>query len=170
MIGAWGAWLQVTVYAALTFVNSGACIGWLQHWLWLPLQQYSYDALNTAAHSHVMNLSSDFHESKDASDIHQAVFQGRSITSLVDTICFSVLPMFLDLFLIGGYLFLLFGPYMTLDLLVTTLFYIYTTTKLVAMAQGRRRIYITHNIKEWTSAYSSIGNWRVSTVGFFFLF
>jgi ABC-type transport system involved in Fe-S cluster assembly fused permease/ATPase subunit len=113
-----------------------------------------------------MSLSSDFHESKEASDIYQAVFQGRSITGLVDTVCFSVLPMFVDLFLVGGYLYFLFGPYMTLDLLVTTLFYIYTTTKLVSMAQERRRTYITHYRKEWTSAYSSIGNWRVSTVRF----
>jgi ABC-type transport system involved in Fe-S cluster assembly fused permease/ATPase subunit len=152
------------VYVILTFVNSGACLGWLKFWLWLPLQQYSYDALNVAAQSHVMNLSSDFHDSKEASDIHQAVFQGRSITGLVDTICFSVLPMFVDLFLVGVYLFFLFGPYMMLDLLATTLFYIYTTTKLVSLAQERRRAYITHFRKEWTSAYSCIDNWRISTV------
>ena len=152
------------VYATLTFLNSGACLGWLNYWLWLPLQQYSYDALTNAAQSHVMSLSSDFHESKDASEIHQSLVQGRSIISLVDTICFEVLPMFVDLFLVGAYLFFLFGPYMMLDLLATMILYIYITTKLVSMARERRLAYITGSRNEWTSAHSCIDNWRVSTV------
>jgi ABC-type transport system involved in Fe-S cluster assembly fused permease/ATPase subunit len=159
-----GAWIAVAVYAALTFANSGACIGWLQFWLWQPVEDYSYNALNTAAYSHVMNLSCDFHEAKEPSEIHQAVLQGRSITGLVDTICFQLIPMFIDLILVFAFLYYLFGPYMALNLAITTLFYLYTTTKLVKITQARRRDYILFWRKEWRSAHNSLDNWRVASV------
>lgn len=139
-------------------------MGWIQFWLWQPLQQYSYDALNTAAHAHVMNLSSDFHENKEPSEIHQAVFQGRSVTGLVDTVCFQLIPMFIDLVLVFSYLYYLFGPYMALIPAFTTILYLYSTTKLVSLAAKRRRAYITDYRNEWMAAYSSLGNWRVASV------
>ena len=39
--------LPVVIYAVLLFANGGACIGWLRKWLWMPVEQYSYDALST---------------------------------------------------------------------------------------------------------------------------
>lgn len=111
-----------------------------------------------------MNLSSDFHETKEPAYIHQAVFQGGSITGLVDTFFFQLLPMFIDLFLVFVYLYYLFGAYMALTLATTTLFYLYTTAKLVSMASARRREYVTYYRKEWYSSYNSVGNWRVASV------
>jgi ABC-type transport system involved in Fe-S cluster assembly fused permease/ATPase subunit len=139
-------------------------VGLIQFWLWQPLEQYSYNALNTAAHAHVMNLSSDFHEKKEPHEIHQAVHQGRSVTGLVDTVCFQLIPMFIDLVVVFVYLYYVFGPYMALIPAFTTITYIYCTTKLVSMAATRRREYITDYRKEWTDANSSLGNWRVASV------
>jgi ABC-type transport system involved in Fe-S cluster assembly fused permease/ATPase subunit len=158
------AWIAVGIYSALSFANSSACIGWLQFWLWQPIEQYSYDALTSAVHGHVMSLSSEFHESRTASDIHQTINQGRSITNIVDTVCFKVGPTVVDLIFVFAYLLYLFGPYMALDLVVTTSFYLYTTMKLVSLAQKRRRTYHTYWRKEWSSLVSSINNWRVASV------
>lgn len=158
------AWIAVGVYSALTFANSSACFGWLQFWLWQPIEQYSYDALTSAVHGHVMSLSSEFHESRTASDIHQTINQGRAITDIVDTVCFKIGPTSVDLVLVFAYLYYLFGPYMALDLAATTFIYLYTTTKLVGLASSRRRIYHTHYRKEWSSLVSSINNWRVASV------
>jgi hypothetical protein len=38
-------WLEVALYAVLLFANGGACIGWLRKWLWMPVEQYSYDGM-----------------------------------------------------------------------------------------------------------------------------
>jgi ABC-type transport system involved in Fe-S cluster assembly fused permease/ATPase subunit len=113
-----------------------------------------------------MSLSSEFHESRTASDIHQTINQGRAITDIVDTVCFSLGPTFVDLLLVFAYLYYLFGPYMALDLAVTTFFYLYTTTKLVSLAANRRRTYHTYFRKEWSSLVSSVNNWRVASVSY----
>lgn len=156
-------WVAASIYATLTFLNSGSCIGWVQFWLWRPLEQYAYQELSTAAHQHVMSLSSDFHEKKDASDIHRAVNQGQSVTRLVEMVCFEILPMLVDLVAVCIYLNFLFGPYMGLILAVTSLTFLYTTTKLVSLATTKRRLYLKSFRKEWMSIYMSIDNWRTAS-------
>lgn len=157
--------IEVALYAALIFAKSNACVGWLQQWLWQPIEFYAYNALNTAAQSHVMSLSSDFHAAKETNEIHLAVFQGKNIIQFVDTVCFQVVPMFIDLSLVFGYLYYLFGPYMALNLAVTTLVYLYLTSKLTAMADTSRREYIVHFKREWRAQHSTIGNWQLASVG-----
>lgn len=103
-------WLPVLSYAVLRFVNGGACIGWLRKWLWLPLEQHSYRAFSTVAHSHIMNLSSDFHDSKVSSDLMHAAHGGRMVTELLESICFQIVPMFIDLTIAFGYLWFLLAP------------------------------------------------------------
>jgi ABC-type transport system involved in Fe-S cluster assembly fused permease/ATPase subunit len=136
----------------------------LQFWLWQPLEYYSYDALNSAAHRHVMELSSDFHDSKETSYVNGAVMQGGGIRSLIDKLIFTLIPMFIDLFLVFAYLYYLFGPYMALTLAATTFFYLYTTAKLSDMSATRRRAYIVYYHKEFYSSYSSVENWRTASV------
>jgi ABC-type transport system involved in Fe-S cluster assembly fused permease/ATPase subunit len=111
-----------------------------------------------------MSLSSEFHESRTTGDIHQTISQGKGIRKIVDTVFFSLGPMFIDLFLVFAYLYYLFGPYMALDLAATTFFYLYTTAKLVSLAANRRRTYHTYYRKEWSSSVSSVNNWRVASV------
>ncbi|KFY12165.1 hypothetical protein V492_04048 [Pseudogymnoascus sp. VKM F-4246] len=156
-------WFAATVYASLTFLNSGSCIGWVQFWLWRPLEQYAEQSLSTASHQHVMSLSSDFHESKDSADIHRAVNQGQSVTKLVEMMIFEVMPMMIDLAAVCIYLNYLFGPYMGLILAVTSLVFIYCTAKLVSLATNKRRQYMKAFRKEWLSVYTSIDNWRTAS-------
>ena len=113
-----------------------------------------------------MSLSSEFHETRSTGDIHQTISQGKGIRKIVDTCFFSLGPMFIDLFLVFAYLYYLFGPYMALDLAATTLFYLYTTAKLVALAANRRRIYHMYYRTEWYSSLSSVGNWRIASVSY----
>lgn len=156
-------WFAATVYATLTFLNSGSCIGWVQFWLWRPLEQYAEQSLSTASHQHVMSLSSDFHESKDSADIHRAVNQGQSVTRLVEMMIFEVMPMMIDLSAVCIYLNYLFGPYMGLILAVTSLVFVYCTAKLVSLATNKRRLYMKSHRKEWISVYTSIDNWRTAS-------
>ena len=158
--------LPVVIYAVLLFANGGACIGWLRKWLWMPVEQYSYDALSTASHAHLMSLSSDFHDSKTSSDLTQAVHGGRSVSDLLETVCFQVIPMFIDLSVAFAYLWTLFGPYMGFIMAVTVISYLYITTKLVAVRAEKRRDYVTVYRKEWTVGQQSLDGWSTASVCF----
>jgi ABC-type transport system involved in Fe-S cluster assembly fused permease/ATPase subunit len=157
-------WIPVLMYAVLLFISGGACIGWIRKWLWLPVEQYSYDALSTASHAHLMSLSSDFHDSKSSSDLTQAVSGGRSVTYLLETVCFQVVPMFIDLIIAFGYLSYIFGPYMGLILVVEAITYFYTTTKLVAGRAEKRREFVTIYRKEWTIGQQSLDGWNTASL------
>ncbi|KAI9738060.1 MAG: hypothetical protein M1818_005488 [Claussenomyces sp. TS43310] len=157
------SWVNAVIYVTLSFANSGGCIGWLQFWLWLPLEKYGSERLTTVAHAHVMDLSCDFHDNTNSSDIHIAVERGTSITELVELVSFRILPMFADLCLAVAYLYYLFGAYMGLNIIFTSIIYVYTTTKLISMATATRRKYMTHNRKQWKMGFASIDNWQNAT-------
>ncbi|TVY23227.1 Heavy metal tolerance protein [Lachnellula hyalina] len=157
-------WVAITVYAVLRFISSGGCIGWIQRWLWIPVEQYSYNALNTASHAHIMDLSSDFHDNKSSSDIIQAMRGGSSIADLLELVCFQVLPMFIDLAIAVAYLWSIFGPYMGLMIAATAISYLYVTTKLVSLRAPKRRDYITVSRKEWTVGYGSLDGWVTASL------
>jgi ABC-type multidrug transport system fused ATPase/permease subunit len=159
-------WLPVIIYAVLLFVNGDACIGWIRKWLWLPLEQCSYVALSTASQAHIMSLSSDFHESdnKNTSDLMQAATTGRSVINLLETICFQVVPMFVDSVIAFGYLWFLFGPFMGLLLATTFFSYFYVTTKLITATAERRRQYTAIHRREYIVGHQSLESWNIASV------
>lgn len=130
----------------------------------MPIEQYSYDALSTASHAHIMSLSSDFHDSKTSSDLTQAINGGQSVASLVETVLFQIIPMFIDLAVAFGYLWKVFGPYMGLVMVCFVVTYLYTTTKLVALRAEKRRDYITIYRKEWTIGQQSLDGWNTASL------
>lgn len=136
----------------------------MQSYLWKPLQLYSYEAITTAAHSHVMDLSLDFHEGKSPQAIHHDMHQGQSITNLVDQVCFKLVPMLLGLGITCGYLYQLFGAYMALNVAFTALLYFYVTAKLVRRTTPPRRFYTRFYRKEWNSGHSTIDCWQLASV------
>ncbi|PBP16225.1 ABC transporter [Diplocarpon rosae] len=157
-------WLPIAVYAFLRFISGGAGIGWLRTWLWMPLEQYSYDALSTASHAHLMSLSCDFHDNKISSDVTQAVHGGRSISDLLDLVCFQVVPMFIDLVVAFAYLWILFGAYVGLMMVLTAATYLYITTKLYSRRAQIRRDYITLYRKEYTIGQQSLDGWSTASL------
>ncbi|TVY75636.1 Heavy metal tolerance protein [Lachnellula suecica] len=157
-------WMSIGVYALLLFLIRGGAIHWIQQWLWIPVEQYSYDALCTASHAHIMTLSSDFHDSKTSSDLINAINGGKNVAELLDTICFQVVPMFIDLGIAVAYLWAIFGPYMGLIIALTAISYFYITTKLVSQRAQIRRDYITLMRKEWTVGYSSLEGWSTASL------
>lgn len=155
-----GPWLAIALYALFRFLSSGAGIGLVRWWLWKPVQQYSYEALSTTAHAHLMNLSSDFHDSKTTAELSQAIRQGRSVSSLMEMICFKVLPTFIDLAVAFTYLYWLFGPYMALLTGAITVLFLWATTKLMAFAIPSRRIFIKAMRKEAITVHQGFDGWQ----------
>ncbi len=128
------------------------------------MEQYSYDAISTASHAHIMNLSSDFHDSKTSSDLSQAISGGRSVADLLETVLFQVIPMFIDLAVAFAYLLSLFGPYMGLLMAATVVCYLYTTTKLATLRADQRRNYVVIYRKEWNVGHQSLDSWNTASL------
>ncbi|KAF5867462.1 putative abc transporter protein [Botrytis fragariae] len=156
-------WTPVLLYSLLRYINGGSCLTVIRTWLWNPLEQYAYKTLSLAAHSHIMNLSSDFHDSKSSSDLFQVVHGGRSVADLMEMVCFQVVPMIIDLVIAFIY-FGAFGPYMFLVLVVTFVSYMYATVKLISMRTNQRRDYITFARKEWTTGQESLDGWTTANL------
>jgi ABC-type transport system involved in Fe-S cluster assembly fused permease/ATPase subunit len=148
----------------LWLLNSDIGIKWLQSSLWKPVQRHGYKSINIAAHLHVMKQSLDFHECKEPQAILQDMDQGHPITSLVEKICFKLVPMLLDLCILCCYLYQRFGAYMALDVAFTTLFYLYVTAKLSKRATLPLRDYIRYYRKERSSGHSTIECWQLASV------
>ncbi|RSM00481.1 hypothetical protein CEP52_009107 [Fusarium oligoseptatum] len=66
--------------------------------LWIPVSQYSYRGLTTAAFNHVHSLSLDFHLSKRTGEVLSALNKGASINQFLEQVTFQVFPMLVDLF------------------------------------------------------------------------
>lgn len=112
----------------------------------------------------MMNLSSDFHDSKITSDLIQAIFGGRSISLLLEAVFFQIVPMSIDLLLAVGYLASQFGPYMGLMLMITVFLYIYTSTKLHAYRARKRRNFINMFRKQINIGEESLDFWSTASL------
>ena len=122
--------MEVFLFILIRWLGSGAGIPALQRYLWVPIDQYAYRCITTAAYNHVMSLSSEFHTSKDTGEIYGAVQQGRAVTGFVDMVLFSVLPMLADLIVAFGYFYITFGIYMALIVTFASCVYVWITSRL----------------------------------------
>jgi hypothetical protein len=72
--------------------------------------------------------------------------------------------MFIDLTLIFRYLIYVFGPYIALNLVATSLAYLYITSKLTVLANGTLKERNMCYVKEWEVLQSTISNWEIAAV------
>lgn len=158
-------WLEISLYILYSWLNSGAGIFALKNYFWLPVEQYAYKAISTASYNHVMNLSSDFHDSKRSGELYQTINLGHSVNNLLETILFQILPMLVDLAVAIAYLYYLFGAYMALIVAAVVVAYLWASTYFNARQISVRRGLIGNLHKEWQIMYDTMGSWQ--TVSYF---
>lgn len=132
-------WVQVMIFAVLRVLSSEAGLPLIRYLLWMPVEYYSHEALSVAAYSHVMNLSSEFHDSQSSSDIQVAISNGYHITSLLESICFQAIPMIIDLVVAFTYLSVKFGPYEGFITIATGLAFIQSAAQLISKFKEKRK-------------------------------
>ena len=132
-------WFEVFLFVLFRWLDSGSGVSALQAYLWIPIDQYSYRTISTAAYNHVMSLSHDFHSTKKTADLYTSVTTGRSINGFIESILFAVLPMFADLCVAFAYFFIKFDAYMALIVAVVMIVYLWVTAKLGSMGNQMRR-------------------------------
>ncbi|KAI2083838.1 ATP-binding cassette-type vacuolar membrane transporter Hmt1 [Ophidiomyces ophidiicola] len=131
-------WVGICLYVFYRFLQgSQGLIGSLRSFLWIPVSQYSYMELSTAAFEHVHGLSLDFHLGKKTGEVISALNKGNSINNFLEQVTFQVLPMLIDLCVAIGYFMIAFDVYYALVVTIVTFAYLYVTIRL---AQWRAEI------------------------------
>lgn len=131
-------WLQICLYILYRWLQGNqGLIGSLRSSLWIPVSQYSYMELSTAAFEHVHSLSLDFHLGKKTGEVLSALSKGNSINTFLEQVTFQVVPMLIDLGVAIGYFLIFFDPYYALVVAIVTFCYLYVT---IRMAQWRAEI------------------------------
>ncbi|KAI9861420.1 MAG: hypothetical protein M1813_005317 [Trichoglossum hirsutum] len=131
-------WLEICLYVFYRFMQGNmGVLGAVRSYLWIPIGQYSYQALSTSAFEHVHSLSLDFHLGKKTGEVLSALSKGNSINTFLEQVTFQVVPMLVDLAVAVGYFLVVFDAYYALVVAIITFCYLYIT---VRMAQWRADI------------------------------
>jgi ABC-type transport system involved in Fe-S cluster assembly fused permease/ATPase subunit len=133
-------WLSISLLIAFKFLqgNSGI-LGAARSVLWIPISQYSYQALTTASFEHVHSLSLDFHLGKRTGEVLSALSKGNAINNFLEQITFSVLPMIFDLGVAIIYFGIFFDAYYALVVSIITFSYLYLTIRMARWRSDQRR-------------------------------
>ncbi|OJJ51301.1 hypothetical protein ASPZODRAFT_127358 [Penicilliopsis zonata CBS 506.65] len=131
-------WTEICLYILYRWLQGNqGLIGSLRSSLWIPVSQYSYMELSTAAFEHVHSLSLDFHLGKKTGEVLSALSKGSSINTFLEQVTFQVVPMLVDLCVAIGYFLIWFDAYYALVVTIVTFCYLYVT---IRMAQWRAEI------------------------------
>ncbi|KAK6844289.1 hypothetical protein PG995_014399 [Apiospora arundinis] len=159
-------WLYIGLYVLFKWLQgSQGVLSAARTVLWIPVEQYSYQAISTAAFEHVHNLSAEFHMSKRTGEVISALNKGSAINSFLELVTFQVGPMMIDLVMAVGYLTLKFDIYLGLVVAITTILYIYVTIRLASWRVKLRRDYVNADREMEAVKNDSLHSW--DTVKYF---
>lgn len=131
-------WFDICLYILYRWLQGNqGLIGSLRSYLWIPVSQYSYMELSTAAFEHVHSLSLEFHLGKKTGEVLSALSKGSSINTFLEQVTFQVVPMLIDLVVAIIYFLVAFDAYYALVVSIVTFCYLYVT---IRMAQWRAEI------------------------------
>jgi ABC-type transport system involved in Fe-S cluster assembly fused permease/ATPase subunit len=158
-------WKQILLFTALRLLDSASGLPAIRQFMWMPLEDFSYRKLSTTGFNQVMDLSCDFHDSKDSGRLFQTVCRGQSVKDIISKICFSICPMIVDLALAVGILYYVFGPYMALIVASVAVMFVWTSGKIINQQREKQREWLKTRMREYTALCESTSNWR--TVSYF---
>ncbi|KAG9243289.1 putative heavy metal tolerance protein [Calycina marina] len=134
-------WRSISFLIVLKFLQgSSGVLGAARSVLWIPISQYSYQALTTASFEHVHGLSLDFHLGKRTGEVLSALSKGDAINGFLESITFNVLPMLVDLVVAVVYFGILFDAYYALIIGIVTFSYLYLTIRMARWRSRQRRL------------------------------
>ncbi|KAL2075784.1 hypothetical protein VTL71DRAFT_727 [Oculimacula yallundae] len=133
-------WLSISILIGLKFLQgTSGILGAIRSVLWIPISQYSYQALTTASFEHVHSLSLDFHLGKRTGEVLSALSKGNAINNFLEQITFQVLPMVFDLGVAIIYFALYVDAYHALVVGMITFAYLYLTVRMARWRSIQRR-------------------------------
>jgi ABC-type transport system involved in Fe-S cluster assembly fused permease/ATPase subunit len=140
MDGAGMPWFSISLLIAFRFLQgTSGILGAIRSVLWIPISQYSYQALTTASFEHVHSLSLDFHLGKRTGEVLSALNKGNAINNFLEQITFQVVPMVFDLGVAIIYFGYKFDAYYALVVSIITFAYLYLTIRMARWRAVQRR-------------------------------
>lgn len=133
----WGAICLYILFRV--FQGSNGLLGAARQVIWIPVEQYSYRELSTAAFEHVHSLSLEFHLGKKTGEVISALGKGAAINSFLEAVTFNVVPMLVDLIVAIIFFLVKFDAYYALVVAVVTFWYVYITIRMAAWRADIRR-------------------------------
>ncbi|RAL07520.1 putative vacuolar ABC heavy metal transporter (Hmt1) [Aspergillus homomorphus CBS 101889] len=142
-------WYEICLYILYRWLQGNqGLIGSLRSSLWIPVSQYSYMELSTAAFEHVHGLSLDFHLGKKTGEVLSALSKGSSINTFLEQVTFQVVPMLVDLCVAIVYFLIYFDAYYALVVTIITFCYLYVTVRLAQWRAEIRREMVNKSRQE----------------------
>lgn len=133
--------------------------------LWIPVSQYCFRALSSAAFEHVHSLSLDFHLSKRTGEVLSALNKGASINGFLEQVTFQVFPMLVDPIIAIIYLACAFNSVYAVCVSIMTFTYLFLTIRMAATRADQRRDMVNANREEEAVKNDSIVSYE--TVKYF---
>lgn len=159
-------WLAISLLVLFKiFQGPSGLLGAARSVLWIPVSQYSYQALSTASFEHVHGLSLEFHLGKRTGEVLSALSKGAAINTFLEQVTFQVLPMLVDLGVAIAYFTIYFDIYYSLTISIVTFWYLYATIRLAQMRAEQRRRMINADREEDAVKNDSIQSYE--TVKYF---
>lgn len=156
-------WKNITYYALLRFLNSNGGVGALQTYMWLPLENESYEKIATTAFNKVMDLSCDFHVAKESGKVYDNVFRATGVHHVIQSLLFQIIPMVTDLCLAITILHVMFGPYMGLITAAMIVLFLWSSGRTLSSQREIRQEYIAARQKDVNILFESTTNWQTAT-------
>ena len=142
-------WAGICLYLLYRLLQgNNGLLGAARATLWVPIGQYSYQALSTAAFEHVHGLSLEFHLGKKTGEVLSALSKGNSINTFLEQVTFQVVPMLIDLAIAVGYFLVWFDAYYALVIAIVTFAYLYLTIRLAQWRADIRREMVNFSRQE----------------------
>lgn len=133
-------WLDVVLYAGLKMLQGqGSLLTVLQNTLWVPVEQYSDRMMSMMAFEHLLNLSMSFHTKKKTGEVLRILDRGSAINNFFQYLLFSLLPVFIDIFVAMIYMTRTFSPVIGVALFFVMVAYTWTSIQLTTWRTGLRR-------------------------------
>jgi ABC-type transport system involved in Fe-S cluster assembly fused permease/ATPase subunit len=157
--------MPIVLLAIYNLLGSSGGIPFLKSYLWAPVDYNMTANLCRRAYEHVMNLSSDFHDSKRSGPLWYSIYNAHSVTDMLELVFFEVLPVLFDFTFAAVYIYITFDPYLALIVFGCAVIYLWSSTAVVGRQNAVRR----RSREAWKAERSVLtettANWR--TVSYF---
>ena len=157
------SWQQITTFVFLRLLESSGGLPALRAYMWVPLEQYTYQQIAVAGFNKVMDLSCDFHDAKSSGSLWHAINRGTIVQNVVRKALFQFLPMISDLLIAITVLQVTFGPYMGLITAAMMVLFLWSSTTISELQKANRERYITSIRNEVNIRYEATNNWLTAT-------
>ncbi|RYN15870.1 Heavy metal tolerance protein [Alternaria tenuissima] len=158
-------WGDIGLWVLFSCISSYACSGVLDGIAELVISNCAYRRITLLAYGHVLDLSMDFHTSKNSGEVLKAIEQAASLSRLIQMVLFDMAPILLDLVIAMHYVAHLFDAYMAFIILFMGAAYIATGFHFTTLAQPKQRDYVEKQRTESSTVNETVHNWQ--TVAYF---